>query len=94
MLIEGVVSTARQLGYLAHYSRPQYSVQVDGGFPALVLASGRRHRVVVALLLPDDGAPTLGEDMWLTVLGAIAHVERVVWRPADLLSGECERYLR
>ncbi len=89
-----VVGLARRLGWLVHYSHRRPAPGTDGGFPTLILARAKDERVIGALLLPDGSEPTIGESTWLRTLTAVGGIELVIWTPAILASGECERALR
>lgn len=114
-LQEGIIDLAHVLGYIVAHFRPAKTdkgwrtpVGADGkGFPDLVLAHGRKARVIFAELKGTRGVVSAEQRMWLDTLGPAAGwaseavqvgnhgpLEVYLWTPAEWASGEIERILR
>lgn len=91
-LQSAVEKLARFHGYELVYHVPD-SRRSQPGFPDLVLASGRRSRLLFRELKTDSGRLRPEQKTMLAVLEACGQ-DAGVWRPADLLSGRIVAELR
>lgn len=91
-LLRAVIDLADQLGVHVHHCRPARTergwvtpIQGDAGFPDLVLAGPGG--VLFAELKSGEGRMTKHQSDWRVAL-AKAGATVVIWRPADMASGD------
>jgi hypothetical protein len=95
-LQEAVIEAAQWAGYLVAHFRPARTADGgwvtamtgDAGFPDLVLAHKRSHRVLFRELKSEKGRPTPQQLVWLTA------TRGRIWRPIDWLDGTIEVELK
>lgn len=95
-----VIEMARLFGWRIHHCRPartssgwRTAITGHAGFPDLVLARqpGGVHFIE---LKSDRGTTTDDQTTWHQTISAAVPGRMHVWRPAELLDGTIERFLR
>jgi hypothetical protein len=89
-LQKSVEDCARKLGWLYYHTRD--SRKSTAGFPDLVMVRGAR--IIFAELKSQKGDADPAQVVWFEALHGVDHLEVVVWRPLDWLTGAIEWCLR